>query len=157
PLFPVLFLLAAGLPFGFFLWKAPVDLERHFTTIVSNDPQNGLSQSLAALTNAQGRLQNELYLKALRVASSANVQKALGKPKIKLEDLKWALGDLLDPAPTPLLVISDSKGNALYNNLGLTVSTPSPTPIADKKSKKIHSSKPPTPLYPSIKSWPGFD
>jgi class 3 adenylate cyclase len=154
PLFPILFFLAAVLPFGFFLWKAPSELERHFTSIISNDPQNGLSQSLAALANTQGRLQNDLYLKALRIAASANVQKVLGKPKAKFEDFKWALGDILGPSPSPQLVISDSKGNALYNNMGLAVSTPSPTPMGNKKG---HSSKPATPLLPSIKEWPGID
>ena len=154
PLFPVLFFLAAALPFGFFLWKAPSVLERHFKTIVSNDPQNCLSQSLAALTNAQGRLQNELYLKALRIASSVNVQKALGKAKTKPEDFKGALKDSLSPSTLPQLVISDSKGNALYNNLGLAVPKPTPNPIVDKK--KNHSFKPFFPLYPSIKDWPGI-
>ena len=155
PLFPVLFFLAAVLPFAFFLWKAPSAMERHFKSVVSNDPQNGLSQSLGALSNAQVRLQNELYLKALKIASSAKVQTALGKTHPTFEDLKWALADNLGPSPTPVIVIADSKENALYNNIGLPVPTPSPAPTSKKKKKR--PSKPLGPFYPSVKEWPGLE
>lgn len=159
PLFPVLFFLAAFLPFGFFLFKAPAVLDRHYTNIISNDPQNGLSQSLAALTNSQSRLQNELYLKALKIASSVNVQKALSNPKTKFGDFQKALGDALEPSSAMQIVISDPGGNALYNNLGLPVPTPTAPPVAQKKSpkKKSHSAKAPAPLYPSILGWPGIN
>jgi|GEM_PF-5054950 len=160
PLFPLLFLLAGTLPFGFFLWNVSAVLEKHFTNIISNDPQNGLSQSLAALTNTQGRLQNELYLKALGIASSPDFQKVLSNPKTQFEDFKAALGNNLGPSLPPQLVIADAQGNALYNNLGLPVPSPSPTPVVPKNTKKKkgkHPAKPPEPLYPSIKGWPGLD
>ncbi len=156
-LFPVLFFLAGVFPFAFFLWNSPKVLERHFQTIVSNDPQNSLSQSLAALTNTQMRFQSEINLKAMRIASLEPLRKALGKAKPKFEDIKSALGDALEPPNKTQLVLSDAKGNALFNNLGMALPLPPPTLLPDKKRKSTHSPRPAEPAYPSILDWPGMD
>lgn len=156
PLFPILFFLAGFIPFVLFLWMIPSVLERHFKTVVSNDPQNSLSQSLAALSNTQGSFQKDLYLRALRIASSGELQKAIGKPAPLPKDFQLALANTLEPSSGIQMALLDSNGNALFNNMGLVAPSPSPTPILTKKKYKAHAPKNIKPLYPTLKDWPGL-
>jgi len=151
-LLPLSLFALALLPTSLFLWGASSTLKKHIQPAVVNDPQAGLSQSLKVIKGAVEQWGDKIRSNALRFSENENLKKYLSSPIPSLGAFRVFGKKFAETAPLPLIILTDKKGNILYDNLNLPKPTPTPAP-----SKKGFKPKPAGPLLASARDFPGMD
>jgi class 3 adenylate cyclase len=155
-LVPVVIFALAILPLDLFIWISSSIVKKSIKSTVVNDPQAALTQSLNGLAGNYDRESNRNLLNALHFASKDSLKKALSGPITAVLPFKNLSEAELSENPAALFVLVDTKGNVLYDNLGIPKPTPSPSPTSTVKKPKSHS-KFKALLLASVKDWPGMD
>ena len=165
-LLPVLMIALAILPLSLFLTISLATLKSHIKPTVVNDPEKSLAQSVAGFGGAYNSWSDHFLMSAVRLGQMETLKKGLAAPVSQAAPLKAFCEEAALSTQSSLFILTDPKGNVLFDNLGIPKPTPSPSPSptpksANKNSKpksSNHPSKPKTkqPLYASVKDWPGM-
>jgi class 3 adenylate cyclase len=175
-LLPVVLVAVAVLPLGLFLWVSASLLKKSLKSTVVNDPQAGLSQSISGFGGAYNSYADRLLMAAVRFSEKDSLRKELSEPVLSDKTLKPLCEEVVRSSKASLFILTDRKGNVLYDNLGIPKPTPLPTPAttpstpatqpAKPKEKKPKDEKSKTtkkemkhkePVRASIKDWAGMD
>ncbi len=143
-------ILLTTLPVAGYLGFTRSVWRQHLKTTVSNDPQAELSRSLSTVQSALNQRQSEILLKATRLAGKENLKKLLTSKKMNLAQVKSLAAGSFNPDTTPLLILTDKKGDALYTSFPL----PSPSPAAPTVPRNRRGKV--SPSLPSVKDWSGI-
>jgi len=147
------------IPTFLYVWIGQTLFNSHLKTVVTNDPDAGLSRSISALNLA---LDEEYQILLSQVKSTADkdwIIKNLSNPKMTLAQYHQMGTDLSGFLQRPLFILADKNGRVLFDSIGLpktqTITSTTPGPLTAPNS--AHSNTPTPQTIPfTVKSWPGF-
>ncbi len=152
PAIPLTLLALAVIPLSLFLWTSSNTLQKQIHSTVVNDPQTGLAQSLNVIQVAVNQWGDNINGSAVHFSENENFKKFIALPTPSLAAFKIFGQKLSDSTHLPLIILSDKKGNDLYDNVNIPKPSQNPTP--DKKQMKPKAIAPP---QASLKDFPGMD
>jgi class 3 adenylate cyclase len=151
------------LPTFLYVWMSQTIITSHLKTVVTNDPDAGLTRSIAALKLALDEEYQILLSQAGHTTDKDWVQKNMTNPKMTLAQHHQMGSDIEGYLQRPLFILADKNGVVLFDTIDLTKPEISPsstsaiTPINSTVSPLAPSPNTASQTAPySVKNWPGF-
>jgi class 3 adenylate cyclase len=152
------------IPTFLYVWTCQSFFASHLKTVVTNDPDAGLTRSISALKIA---LDEEYQILLSQIGHTTDkdwIQKDLANPNMTLAQYHQMGGELAGYLQRPLLVLADKNGGVLFDTIGLPKPGISPAPTstiapldsyATPNDTPAPTAEPQSTLF-SVKTWPGF-
>ncbi len=152
------------LPTFLYVWMSQTIFTSHLKTVVTNDPDAGLTRSISALKLALDEEYQILLSQAGHTTDKDWVQKNMTNSKMTLAQHHQMGCDISGYLQRPLFILADKNGVVLFDTIDLTKpeTSPSATPTITVTNSTVNHAVAPsldtpsqTALY-SVKNWPGF-
>jgi len=151
------------IPTFLYVWIGQTLFTSHLKTVVTNDPDAGLTRSISALNLALDEEYQILLSQVKNTTDKDWILKNLSNPRMTLAQYHQMGSDLSGYLQRPLFILTDKNGEILFDSIGLpkTETIPSSTPTLAANAVSTASLTPsygPTPqtIPFSVKDWPGF-
>ncbi len=157
-------LIIVIVPTVLYVWLGQAIFASHMKTVVTNDPDAGLSRSISALKIALDEEYQVLLSQINHTTDKDWLQKALQDPNMTAAQYHQLGVDVAGYLQRPLLILTNKNGGVLFDTIGLPKSStePAPTPTLAPLDSTINPDDVATPNAPpaitfySVKNWPGI-
>jgi len=152
------------LPTFLYVWMSQTIFTSHLKTVVTNDPEAGLTRSISALKLALDEEYQILLSQAGHTTDKDWIQKNMTNPKMTQAQYHQMGSDISGYLQRPLFILADKNGVVLFDTIDLIKleTSPSSTPAITSANSTVSHAVTPSPntasqaaLY-SVKNWPGF-
>jgi class 3 adenylate cyclase len=157
-------LIVLIVPTLIYIWTCQYIFASHLKSVVTNDPDAGLTRSMTASRMALDEEYQSILLQISHTTDKDWLQKYLNDTNMTLAQYRQLGDDLVGYLQRPLLVLADKNGGVLFDTIGLPKpgTLPAYTPTIAPFDTYINpdgSPKPTAVVQPalfSVKNWPGF-
>jgi class 3 adenylate cyclase len=157
-------LIVLIIPTALYVWLGQAIFASHLKTVVTNDPDAGLSRSISALKIALDEEYQVLLSQINHTTDKDWLQKALQDPDMTPDQYHQLGVDVAGYLQRPLLILTNKNGGVLFDTIGLPKAGtgPAPTPTLAPLDSYVDPNGTPTPDSPipmaffSAKTWPGI-
>jgi class 3 adenylate cyclase len=150
------------IPTFLYLWIGQILFTSHLKTVVTNDPDAGLTRSISALNLALDEEYQILLSQIKNTTDKDWILKNLANPQMTLAQYHQMGSDLSGYLQRPLFILAGKNGEILFDSIGLpkteTIPPSTPAAINSATTASLTPSYSPTPqtIPFSVKDWPGF-
>lgn len=152
------------LPTFLYVWMSQTIFTSHLKTVVTNDPDAGLTRSISALKLALDEEYQILLSQAGHTTDKDWVQKNMTNPKMTPAQYHQMGSDIAGYLQRPLFILADKNGVVLFDAIDLakvetspsstSIITPTNSTVSHAVTPSLNTASQTTPY--SVKNWPGF-